>query len=114
MRAIFVLAGVLGLRNSEIRRLRWGDVDLAHQTLRIDMLHAKNRTERVLPIPDAVVEILEEHRAMRSERGPSDLVFVNRRGDMYTDYGLSKVARHVWETSGLLDDRPGTKPRSVH
>ena len=28
---------------------------------------------------------------------------------MYTDYGLSKVARRVWEIAGLLEDRPGTK-----
>jgi integrase len=109
IRAVFALAGVLGLRNSEIRRLRWRDVDLVHRELRVDMLHAKNRSERVLPIPDAVVEILEEHRDTRSEKGAQDLVFVNRRGEMYTDYGLSKVARHVWESSGLLDDRPGTK-----
>jgi integrase len=109
MRAIFALAGVLGLRNSEIRRLRWRDVDLVRRELRVDMLHAKNRSERVLPIPEAVVEILEEHREARSGTASSDLVFVNRHGEMYTDYGLSKVARHVWEICGLLDDRPGTK-----
>jgi integrase len=28
---------------------------------------------------------------------------------MFTDYGLAKVARRVWERAGLLDDRPGTK-----
>ena len=44
MRVIFVLAAVLGLRNSEIRRLVWRDVDLAGMQLRIDMLHAKNRS----------------------------------------------------------------------
>jgi integrase len=109
IRAIFVLAGVLGLRNSEIRRLVWRDVDLVRRRLRVDMLHSKNRSERNLPLPEAVVEILEEHRALRSETGPSDLVFVNRYGDMYTDYGLSKVARYVWEKAGLLEDRPGTK-----
>ncbi len=36
-------------------------------------------------------------------------MFTNRRGVMFTDYGLSKVARRVWETTGLLDGRPGTK-----
>ena len=66
VRAIFTLAGVLGLRNSEIRRLLWQDVDLVHRKLRVDMLHAKNRSERELPIPEAVVEILEEHRQTRS------------------------------------------------
>ena len=109
LRAVFAIAGVLGLRNSEIRRLRWRDVDLVYRRLRVDMLHSKNRSERVLPIPEAVVEIIEEHRAKRSECGPGDLMFVNRFGEMYTDYGLSKVARHVWELTGLLEDRPGTK-----
>jgi len=70
------------------------------------MLHAKNRSERVLPLPEAVIEILEEHRA---ERCGGDLVFVNRYGNMHTDYGLSKLARRVWEQAGLLESRPGTK-----
>ncbi|MCP4005193.1 MAG: site-specific integrase [bacterium] len=109
LKAIFALAGVLGLRNSEIRRLKWRDVDLINRRLRVDMLHSKNRSERTLPIPGAVLEILQEHRADRSESGPSDLIFVNRFGRMYTDYGLAKVARHVWEQTGLLEDRPGTK-----
>lgn len=109
LRAIFVLAGVLGLRNSEIRRLRWRDVDLLHRRLRVDMLHSKNRSERVMALPEAVVEILQEHRKTRTQTGAGDLVFVNRFGNLYTDYGLSKVARHVWEKTGLLEDRPGTK-----
>lgn len=109
VRAMFALAGVLGLRNSEMRRLVWRDVDMVNGRLRVDMLHAKNRSERMLPVPRAVVEILEEHRAEREASGPGDLVFVNRFGKMYTDYGLAKVARHVWEQTGLLEDRPGTK-----
>ena len=109
MRAVFVLAAVLGLRNSEIRRLVWRDVDLVAGRLRVDMLHAKNRSERVLPIPEAVAEILCEYRASAPGDGPSDYVFINRRGELFTDYGLAKVARHVWEATGLLDGRPGTK-----
>lgn len=31
---------------------------------------------------------------------------------MFTDHGLAKIARRVWESAGLLDDRPGTK--AVH
>ena len=109
VRAIFALAGVLGLRNSEIRRLRWRDLDLAHRRLRVDMLHAKNRSERGLPIPEPVVEILAEYRAVREATAPGDLVFVNRNGEMYTDYGLSKIARYVWTKADLLEDRPRTK-----
>jgi len=87
MRAVFVLAGVLGLRNSEIRRLRWRDVDLDRGRLRVDMLHSKNRSERVLPIPPAVAEVLEAHRDARGDAGAGDLVFVNRVGKMHTDHG---------------------------
>ena len=108
-RAISVLAAVLGLRNSEIRRLLWRNVDLAAKRVRVDMLHAKNRSERLLPIPESVVGILVEHRAAQLESGPNALVFTNRRGEMFTDYGLLKVAHRVWERAGLLDDRPGTK-----
>lgn len=109
MRVIFVLAAVLGLRNSEIRRLVWRDVDLAAKRLRVDMLHAKNRSERALPIPESVAEIVWEYRDSRPTPAPGDLVFINRNGVMFTDYGLSKLARRVWESAGLLEDRPGTK-----
>ena len=39
----------------------------------------------------------------------SDFVFINRRGAPFTDYGLAKTARRVWEATGLLEGRPGTK-----
>ena len=77
--------------------------------LRVDMLHAKNRSERVLPIPDPVAEILCEYRAGVPGDGPGDYVFINRRGVLFTDYGIAKMARRVWEATGLLDGRPGTK-----
>ena len=109
MRVIFTLAAVLGLRNSEIRRLVWRDMDLAAKRLRVDMLHAKNRSERALPIPELVAEIVWEYRDSRPTPAPGDLVFINRNGVMFTDYGLSKLARRVWESAGLLEDRPGTK-----
>lgn len=109
MRVIFVLAAVLGLRNSEIRRLVWRDVDLVAKQLRIDMLHAKNRSERTLTIPKSVAEIIEEYRDGQSSAAPGELVFINRNGVMFTDYGLSKLARRVWESTGLLENRPGTK-----
>ncbi len=54
-------------------------------------------------------EILGEYRASVPEAGTADYVFINRRGELFTDYGLARVARHVWEATGLLDDRPGTK-----
>jgi len=109
MRVILVLAAVLGLRNSEIRRLVWRDVDLSTKRLRVDMLHAKNRSERALPIPESVAEIIQEYRDGLPTAAPSNLVFINRNGVMFTDYGLSKLARRVWESAGLLEDRPGTK-----
>ena len=109
MRSVFVFAAVLGLRNSEIRRLVWRDVDLAAGRLRVDMLHAKNRCDRVLSIPEPVVEILRDYRAGLSAAGASDFVFINRRGAPLTDYGLAKTARRVWEATGLLEGRPGTK-----
>lgn len=65
------------------------------------MLHSKNRSEGLLPIPGAIVEILADP----SECGSGDLIFVNRFGGLRP----RQSCRRVWESAGLLEDRPGTK-----
>ena len=106
MRCVIALAGVLGLRNCEIRRLHWSHVNLTEQLLTVDMAHSKNHAERVLRLPDTIADLLREHRATSTGHAH---VFTDTRGKPFSDYTLAKAARRVWERADLLDERPGTK-----
>ena len=68
-RRIVLAAAETGMRASEIRRLRWADVDLAACELRVAI--AKNKEFRVVPLTDRLHAVLE---AMRAELTPHPTV----------------------------------------
>jgi integrase len=79
-----------GLRASELRGLRWVDVDLKrgelHVRQRADHYNAIGRLkseagERIVPLPPLVVNILREHR-LACPKGELDLVFPNTKGNV--------------------------------
>jgi integrase len=87
-RPLLLTAIFAGLRASELRGLRWSDVDL-----RSGELHVRQRADRygtigqpksaagrrTVPLPPMLVSALREHR-LASPRSELDLVFVNGRG----------------------------------
>lgn len=86
------LAGVLGLRWSEIAGLRTGRIDLARRTLevaetcaevngRISFAEPKTAaSRRTLRLPEFVTTLLAEHLASRGHPGTDSLVFVAPEG----------------------------------
>jgi integrase len=87
-RPLLMTAIFTGLRASELRGLRWADVDLKrgelHVRQRADRFNAIGRPksesgERVVPLPPPVVAVLREHR-LACPKGPLDLVFPNGVG----------------------------------
>jgi len=105
--ALYHLAIFTGLRRSELLGLRWGDVDLEHQTLRVvQTLHelydgrvvieqpktAKSR--RSVALTPASVEVLRAHRAQPSAFGAERLVFCQFDGTpLHPDYVTSHLIR---------------------
>jgi integrase len=84
--AVYVLALVLGMRRGEILGLRWSAVDLARATLRVQASLQRvggqlvltspktKRSRRAIPLPQAVVKVLEAHRhAQAVERSGAEL-----------------------------------------
>ncbi len=73
--AAYILMFEAGLRISEVRKQRWGDVDLDARALRVTADKSKRRDE--MPLPSRAVEmlafVLEIARA-RGTAGPDDLV----------------------------------------
>jgi integrase len=89
-RPIILTAIFTGLRASELRGLRWTDVDLKrgelHVRQRADRFNAIGRPkseagERVVPLPPPVIATLREHR-LACPKGPLDLVFPNGVGNV--------------------------------
>jgi integrase len=89
-RPLLLTAIFTGLRASELRGLRWHDVDLKvgelHVRQRADCFSAIGRLkseagERTVPLPPMLVNALREHR-VAYPKGDHDLVFPNGAGNV--------------------------------
>jgi integrase len=97
-RPLFLTAIFTGLRASELRGLRWSDVDLArsetHVRQRADRYRVIGRpksesAERSVPLLPMVVNVLREHR-LACPKGEQDLVFPNDAGNVYDHASIIK------------------------
>jgi integrase len=89
-RPLLLTAIFTGLRASELRGLKWSDVDLKrgelHVRQRADRHGTIGRTkseagERTVPLPPMVITALREHR-LACPRTEQDLVFPNTKGNI--------------------------------
>ena len=89
-RPLLLTAIFSGLRSSELRGLRWADVDLKrgeiHVRQRADCYRTIGRLkseagERTVPLPPMVVNTLREHR-VACPKGEQDLVFPTGAGNI--------------------------------
>ena len=87
-RTVARLAILAGLRIGEILGLRWGRLDLAAGTLRVEetcyrgnFASPKTRaSRREIPLAPAVVDALMVHHSRCADTSPGALVFATRRG----------------------------------
>jgi integrase len=88
-RPLLVTAAFTGLRSSELRGLRWTDVDLKaneiHVRQRADCYReiGKPKThasERTVPLPPSVTSILREWKLQSDFKKPEDFVFTTKEG----------------------------------
>jgi integrase len=89
-RPLLLTAVFTGLRASELRGLRWENVDLKvgelHVRQRADCFNAIGRPkseagERTVPLPPMLINVLREHR-LSGPKGELDLVFPNGSGNV--------------------------------
>jgi integrase len=90
-RPLFLTAIFTGLRASELRGLRWSDVDLERGELSVRQRADRYRVigrpksesaERAVPLLPMVLNALREHR-LACPKGEQDLVFPNDAGNVY-------------------------------
>jgi integrase len=109
LRLLIMLAAFAGLRASELRALRWADVDLARGEIavrqRADRYGVIGKPKsaagsRVIPIGPMVANALREQR-LACLKGAHDLVFPNRAGGVRSYEGHYEAFGAVQVRAGL-------------
>jgi integrase len=100
MHAAILISIGCGIRQSELRRLKWADVDLERQRLRV--LLSKNDESRSVYLPAATVDVL---RAVK--RGPviGQTVIADEEGQPVEKEWLEYRWRLIRDAAGLADFR---------
>ena len=122
-RPLLLTAIFTGLRASELRGLRWGDVDLKrgelHVRQRADRYGKIGRPkseagERTVPLPPMVVAALREHR-LACPRNDLDIVFPNSRGGIEHRNTIVERGFHPAQVAaGVVDRHGGAKYKGLH
>ncbi len=112
-RPLLLTAIFTGLRASELRGLRWDDVDLKrgeiHVRQRADRYGTIGRPkseagERTVPLPPLLVTVLREHR-LASPPNALGLVFTNRKGNVDHRNSIVYLGLHPAQVAAGVVDR---------
>jgi integrase len=122
-RPLLLTAIFTGLRASELRGLRWSDVDLKrgelHVRQRADRYGKIGRPkseagERTVPLPPMVVAALRQHR-LASARNDQDIVFSNSRdGIEHRNTIVGRGFHPAQVAAGVVDRHGGAKYKGLH
>jgi integrase len=119
-RALLIVAAFAGLRASELRGLRWSDVELTGKEPKIHVRQRADRYgeignpkseagERDVPVGPMVVNMLKEWRVAQ---GRCDLVFANGAGNVENHSNLvQRVLQPMQVAAGITADGRRDKPR---
>jgi integrase len=92
-----------GLRRHELQQLRWRDVDLVENVLRV----VDSKTEdgiRSIAIPPSLAEALWQHRRATAYQGDDELVFCHPdRGSEYRAEPFAEQFRAALKSAGIVD-----------
>jgi len=121
-RPLLMTAAFSGLRGSELRGLRWEDVDL-----KVGELHVRQRADRynvigslkskaghrVVPLGPLVLNVLREWKLV-CPRGELGLVFPTASGRIATHNHLRRVLKAAVRIAGLTNSKGEPKYAGVH
>lgn len=102
-RVVFLVLVLCGLRRRELQGLRWRDVDLVENVLRV----VDSKTEdgiRSIAIPPALAEALWQHRRRSNYQGDDELVFVHPdRGTVFRAEVFAEQFRAALKAAGIVE-----------
>ncbi len=108
---IIYVAASTGFRAGEVLHLRWEDVRVDQQQISVtskDGWTPKSYEERVVFVPEALLDYLDKRRRTSEFAAERDWVFASRHG---TSLDISRVSRNVrkaFELAGLYAPGQGT------
>lgn len=110
--AIFMLAAYTGLRQGELRALRWRHIDLKGRRITVDsaisdntISTTKSRRIRTVPLTDAACHHLERIATRSHFLDQEDFVFCGHDGSFLDGSALSKRFRRALREAGLRHRR---------
>lgn len=94
--AIFLLMGYMGLRVGEVHLLNLGDYNSERKTLSV---FGKGRKWRLLPVPDAVGEVLQAvmNKRIEPRKSKEDALFVSQQGRRLSIRTIQLIASEAFE-----------------
>ena len=122
LRPLLIVAIFTGLRSSELRGLRWADVDLKagelHVRQRADRYNEMGKPkseagERVIPLGPLVVNTLREWR-LACPKGELDLALPNAMGKIWNHAGIVRAMGRTVVEAGVVDAKGEAKYTGLH
>lgn len=112
--AILVLGGFVGMRVSEVTRIRWSDIDLTHNAVRLTAKITKTSSRRIALIPENGVTWLNHIKHKEGFVVPQQLIpNINRYiGNMADEAGVAwknNALRHSYVTYAMAKERDAWK-----
>jgi integrase len=102
-RCVFLVLVICGLRRHELQQLRWRDLDLIENVLRV----VDSKTEdgiRSIAIPPSLADALWQHKRRTRYQGDDELVFHHpERGTIYRAEPFAKQFRAALKAAGITD-----------
>jgi len=87
-----------GIRSSELRSIKWNDIDFAEKTLKIS--RKKNCSYDIVKINSRLVgQLSTYYKILGNNKG--DFVFKTRQSDRLSKSALNSLIQNYWEKSGL-------------
>ena len=108
--AFFATAVYTGMRRGELIALEWSDIDFKNNRIKVNKqiykgvkLPTKTNRERIIDIPDTLIEILKEHK--KQDNISCKLVFHNN-GEPIFPYTMTKIYFHplIKKCNEVLDE----------
>lgn len=105
--AIILLAATLGLRDSDIRGLRFDNFDWANK--RLSIIQEKTGRTLDLPLPASVMNAIAAYLKNGRPQVKSPYVFLQHKAPYQQMHGLYGVMRHALESAGISLGRDKSK-----
>jgi integrase len=111
LRALLLTAALTGLRASELRGLRWSDVDLKHEELHVRQRADRYNTigvpktkesARAVPLPPELLLALKQWK-LACPKGDEDLAFPTSTGAVEHHKNMLRSLAPVMKAAGIVD-----------